>query len=111
MQKDCPMPRHVRRICLLLGVFCGPATSSALAADADHGADLAKRWCASCHVVANGQTRASADVPSFASVARRPDFSPERLAFFLLDPHPKMPNFPLSRTEAGDIAAYIASLR
>jgi len=28
-----------------------------------------------------------------------------------VDPHPKMPNFPLSRTEAGDIAAYIASLR
>nr|pir cytochrome c-type - Bradyrhizobium japonicum [Bradyrhizobium japonicum]AAB21287.1 cytochrome c552 [Bradyrhizobium japonicum=soybean root nodule bacteroids, strain CC705, Peptide, 73 aa] [Bradyrhizobium japonicum]prf//1809220A cytochrome c552 [Bradyrhizobium japonicum] len=73
-------------------------------ANAEHGADLAKRWCASCHVVANGQTQASADVPSFASFAR-PDFSPE-----LLDPHPKMPNFPLSRTEAGDIAAYIASL-
>ena len=62
-------------------------------------------------VVANGQTQASVDVPSFVSVARRPDFSSERLAFFLLDPHPKMPNFPLSRIEAGDIAAYIASLR
>lgn len=102
------MPRHVRRICLLLGVISGIGKSSALAADADHGADLARRWCASCHVVANGQTQASADVPSFASVARMPDFSPEGLAF-LLDPHPKMPNFPLSRTEAS--AAYIASLR
>ncbi|WP_456745407.1 c-type cytochrome [Bradyrhizobium sp. USDA 4354] len=105
------MPRRLKRICLLLGLISGVGTSSALAADADHGADLARRWCASCHVVANGQTQASADVPSFASVARKPDFSPERLAFFLLDPHPKMPNFPLSRTEAGDIAAYIASLR
>ncbi|MGX1165544.1 mono/diheme cytochrome c family protein [Bradyrhizobium sp. USDA 372] len=111
MQKDCPMLRHVRRVFLLLGLVSGVGTSSALGADADHGADLAKRWCASCHVVANGQTQASADVPSFASVARKPDFSAERLAFFLLDPHPKMPNFPLSRTEAGDIAAYIASLR
>ncbi|MHC4046571.1 c-type cytochrome [Bradyrhizobium sp. 23AC] len=105
------MHQHLRRIFLLLAVTSSFGTSSALAANADHGADLAKRWCASCHVVANGQTQASADVPSFASVARRPDFSPERLAFFLLDPHPKMPNFPLSRTEAGDIAAYIASLR
>jgi len=105
------MPRDVTRICLLLSAISSLGTSSALAADADHGADLARRWCASCHVVANGQTQASADVPSFASVARRPDFSPERLAFFLLDPHPKMPNFPLSRTEASDIAAYIASLR
>lgn len=105
------MRQHLRRICLLLAVASSFGMSSALAADADHGADLAKRWCASCHVVANGQGTASADVPSFASVARKPDFSPERLAFFLLDPHPKMPNFPLSRTEAGDIAAYIGSLR
>jgi len=85
--------------------------SPALAADANHGADLAQRWCASCHVVTGSQTQASADVPSFASVARKPDFSPERLAFFLLDPHPKMPNFPLSRIEAADLAAYIGSLR
>ena len=105
------MRQHLRRICLLLAVSSSAGISSAHAADAGHGGDLAKRWCASCHVVANGQTQASADVPSFASVARKPDFSPERLAFFLLDPHPKMPNFPLSRTEAGDIAAYIASLR
>ena len=105
------MRQHLRRICLLLAATSSFGTSSALAADADHGADLAKRWCASCHIVTNGQTQASADVPSFVSVARRPDFSPERLAFFLLDPHPKMPNFPLSRIEAADIAAYIASLR
>ena len=94
--------------CFKAALVAGLSFSSA---DADHGADLARRWCASCHVVANGQTQASADVPSFVSVARRPDFSSERLAFFLLDPHPKMPNFPLSRIEAADIAAYIASLR
>ncbi|EJN15829.1 cytochrome c, mono- and diheme variants family [Bradyrhizobium sp. YR681] len=105
------MHKHLRRIYLLLAMASGSGSSSALAADAGHGADLAQRWCASCHVVANGQAAASADVPSFASVARRPDFSPEKLAFFLLDPHPKMPSFPLSRTEAGDIAAYIGSLR
>ncbi len=105
------MRQHLRRICLLIAVTSSAGASSALGADANHGGDLAKRWCASCHVVAAGQTQASADVPSFASIAHRPDFSPERLAFFLLDPHPKMPNFPLSRTEAGDIAAYIASLR
>lgn len=106
-----PMRQHLRRNGLLLAVSLSVAAQSARAADAGHGADLAKRWCASCHAVVNGQSQASVDVPSFASVARKPDFSPERLAFFLLDPHPKMPNFPLSRTEAGDIAAYIASLR
>src|SRR5947209_7405461 len=110
MHEGVPMRACVKPILALLAVVTG-FSASAAAADADHGADLAKRWCASCHVVADGQSQASADVPSFASVARRPNFSPERLAFFLLDPHPKMPNFPLSRTEAGDIAAYIGSLR
>ncbi|MDH6262672.1 cytochrome c [Bradyrhizobium sp. BR13661] len=100
-----------RRIWFLLLAVTSLGASPALAADANHGADLAQRWCASCHVVTGSQTQASADVPSFASVARKPDFSPERLAFFLLDPHPKMPNFPLSRIEAADLAAYIGSLR
>lgn len=104
------MHAPVRQIWLLLATVASLGASPVLAADAGHGADLARRWCASCHVVTSSQTQASADVPSFASVARRPDFSPERLAFFLLDPHPKMPNFPLSRVEAADIAAYIGSL-
>jgi len=86
-------------------------SGSAMAADANHGADLAKRWCATCHLVDSSQRQASADVPPFATVARRPDFTPEKVAYFLLDPHPKMPNFPLSRNEAADIAEYIASLR
>ena len=29
--------------------------SQTLAADADHGADLAKRWCAACHLVDSAQ--------------------------------------------------------
>ena len=84
--------------------------SRAAAADADHGAELAKRWCATCHVVDKDQKQASADVPPFGAIANKPDFSPDKIASFLLDPHPKMPNFPLSRIEAGDIAAYIKSL-
>jgi|SRR5664279_3558101 len=96
---------------VLIVATTGVAGSYAEAADADHGADLAKRWCAACHVVDANQTRASADVPTFATIARQSDFSPEKVAFFLLDPHPKMPNFPLSRSEAADIAAYIGSLR
>jgi mono/diheme cytochrome c family protein len=85
--------------------------SAVMPADANHGAELAKRWCAACHLVDSGQTQASADVLPFATIARKSDFTPEKIAFFLLDPHPKMPNFPLSRNEAADIAAYIGSLR
>ena len=80
-------------------------------ADADHGLDLAKRWCASCHLVSAEQQRASADVPPFAVIAQSPNFNPDRLAHFLLDPHPKMPELPLSRAAADDIAAYIGSLK
>jgi mono/diheme cytochrome c family protein len=79
-------------------------------ADPAHGLDLAKRWCASCHVVSEDQQRAVADVPPFASIAQKPHVDAEALANFLLDPHPKMPDLPLSRTAADDIAAYITSL-
>ncbi|WP_291695669.1 cytochrome c [Bradyrhizobium sp.] len=91
----------------VLWLYGSPATG----ADASHGADLAKRWCASCHLVESTQKQADADVPAFAAIAGISDFTPAKVAFFLLDPHPKMPNFPLSRTEAADLAAYIGSLR
>src|SRR3954471_6683321 len=85
------------------------ASSTGMAADAQHGEDLAGRWCAGCHVVAtNHQT--AIEAPPFAAIANRPDFDANRVAFFLLDPHPKMPNMSLTRTEAADLAAYIGSL-
>ncbi|GLH77516.1 cytochrome c-552 [Bradyrhizobium sp. SSBR45G] len=95
----------------VLAVAAATTASTAWAADADHGADLARRWCASCHLIEGMQKQASADVPPFSQIAQRADFTPEKVAFFLLDPHPKMPSFPLNRLEAADIAAYIGSLR
>jgi mono/diheme cytochrome c family protein len=109
--KGHPMHATVKRILVLVVGAAGFGASPVMAADAAHGADLAKRWCASCHLVESGQRQASADVPSFAAIAAKSDFSSEKVAYFLLDPHPKMPNFPLTRTEAADIAAYIGSLR
>ena len=82
--------------------------STAQAADPRHGGELAKRWCAACHIVAPDQQKGADNVPTFAAIAHRPDFNPQRLAFFLLDPHPKMPNMELTRREAEDLAAYIA---
>jgi mono/diheme cytochrome c family protein len=87
------------------------STLVAYGADANHGLALAKRWCASCHLVSPEQQRANADAPPFATVARAPGFDARQLAYFLLNPHPKMPDLPLSRTAADDIAAYIASLK
>jgi mono/diheme cytochrome c family protein len=85
-------------------------TSAGVAADIRHGEQLAQRWCASCHLVPADQRQVTTEAPPFATVAHRPDFDTNRLAFFLLDPHPKMPNMSLTRLEATDIAAYIGSL-
>lgn len=100
------------RLAQVLAVAAAAFSGSvALAADADHGHDLAKRWCSSCHLVDGGQKQASTDAPPFDAIAHRSDFTPEKVAFFLLDPHPKMPNFSLTRYEAADLAAYIGALR
>jgi len=80
-------------------------------ADPKRGAELAQRWCASCHVVSKDQPQASDATRSFAAIAQSPDFNADRLAFFLLDPHPVMPNMMLSRQETRDLAAYIATLK
>jgi mono/diheme cytochrome c family protein len=89
---------------LLLGLM--PAS----AADAQNGERLARQWCSSCHVVSPDQRQASADVPTFAAIGRTADFTSARLALFLLDPHPKMPELALTRREAADITDYIIKL-
>jgi mono/diheme cytochrome c family protein len=91
-------------------VFTGAcAATSVLAGDAARGGVIAKRWCASCHVVAKDQMSANADAPSFFDVAmRRTDR--KQIANFLVDPHPPMPNMHLSRKEIDDIVSYIRSL-
>jgi mono/diheme cytochrome c family protein len=81
----------------------------AFAADAAKGEIIAKRWCASCHLVAPEQTQAIADVPTFAAIARM-KLPPGQLKAFLTDPHPKMPDMSLTRGETEDIVAYIRSL-
>ena len=88
-------------------VFSGNA---ALAADARQGEQLARRWCASCHVVTPNQPGPVSEAPPFANIARKPGFNAGALALFLLEPHPKMPNMSLTRSEASDLAEYIASL-
>ncbi len=85
--------------------------SPARAADAPNGERLAQRWCAACHVVASTQREGNVDAPPFEELAKRSTFSEDGLARFLLDPHAKMPNMNLSRTEAADLAAYVASLK
>jgi mono/diheme cytochrome c family protein len=95
----------------LLAILAGVVMAEAAgAADAYNGGQIARRWCEPCHVVAGDQQGTTGEAPPFASIAGRPGFDSGRLTVFLLDPHPKMPNMSLTRIEAGDLAAYIASL-
>jgi mono/diheme cytochrome c family protein len=104
-------PEFVRFIIAISTMIVTVGLSAATAAaDPANGERLARQWCSSCHVVATNQTRANADVPTFAAIARMPGFDRNKVAFFLLDPHPKMPNMSLTRSEAADLADYIASL-
>jgi len=99
-------------ICQLLAAAVIMAAKPAFAADADNGQRLAHRWCAACHVVSATQHQSTTDqAPTFATIAKIPGFDAARIALFLLDPHPKMPDMGLTRTEAADLAAYIESLK
>jgi mono/diheme cytochrome c family protein len=96
----------------LLAAVAVLTSTPVLAADPSNGLRIAHRWCEACHVVTPTQTRPATDqAPPFASIAKEPGFDAGKIALFLLDPHPKMPDMGLSRSDAADLAAYIAALK
>jgi mono/diheme cytochrome c family protein len=106
------MPLIARHVAgAIIVVLAAVASQGAQAADARNGEQIAQRWCATCHLVSNDQRQASTAVPTFPVIARIPNFTAAAITFFLLTPHPKMPDMALSRRDAEDIAAYIASLK
>jgi mono/diheme cytochrome c family protein len=95
----------------LLPALAFSAPALAAPADPDNGAMLARHWCASCHIIAEDQARGADNVSTFAAIANKPGFDAAALSRFLRDPHPKMPDMQLSKSESADLAAYIASLK
>ena len=98
------------RLVLSLPAVVSCAFSAQAAGTPQAGQAIAERWCASCHVVTAEQTQASADVPSFRSIAMKTG-KLDWLSGFLAEPHPPMPNFSLTRQEIQDLVAYFESLR
>ncbi len=85
--------------------------SAATAADSARGADLARRWCASCHIP-SADSRSGTDAgPPFAEMAANPAYTDARLRGWLAAPHPPMPNLSLSRAEIEDLTAHIRGLK
>ena len=97
------------RTTALLCAFSLPALAAP--ADPQNGEMLARHWCASCHIVSEDQARGADNVPTFAAIASKPGLDAAHIASFLRDPHPKMPDMQLSKSESADLAAYIASLK
>ena len=98
------------RTAAIAGLIVANALASAAAADPRRGGALVRRSCASCHVLASGQPLTNPAAPPFPTVARQPGFGREKLAFSLLEPHPKTPTMGLGRRDATDLADYIATL-
>ena len=96
---------------LYLLIFAALLSGRVFAADARKGEILVKRWCTTRHVVSADQQQGTTQAPPFSAVASRADFGETTVAYFLLTPHPRMPDMNLSRGEAADLAAYIKTQR
>jgi len=96
-------------LAMLLGA---PAVNSAEAQDARErlaGEQLSRNLCSECHIVSETQRGPVLDgVPSFPVLARSKRTSAQ-LRAWLTDPHPPMPNLPLSEREIASVIAYIRS--
>ena len=98
--------KHIVAALVSVGVFA-VLSGSAIAADPHNGEMVAKRWCASCHVVSADQHTGTTSAPPFSEIAKQPGIDAAKVALFLLAPHPRMPDMNLTRNEAADLAAYI----
>jgi mono/diheme cytochrome c family protein len=106
-KKTMTTPRLTLVFLLIFAVF----PNHLFAADAHKGEMIAKRWCVACHIVSSDQPQGTTQAPPFSAVASKPYFNETTLAYFLLMPHPRMPDMNLSRSEAADFAAYIRMQR
>jgi mono/diheme cytochrome c family protein len=80
-------------------------------ADAAKGAQIARQWCANCHVIGgNSAGPVPQGPPSFQMVARS-GMTADQLRAFLSHPHGAMPNLALTRAEIDDLISYIERLR
>lgn len=105
-------PGTVRLLAVLgLALAAWMPSAPAGAADPGSGERIARRFCAGCHAIARNQRSSQTDIPTFVEISRQHGFSAERVALMLLTPHPPMPEFPITRGDAQDLAAYINSLK
>ena len=96
---------------ILAPLMLGLTAAHAAHADAAKGSELARQWCANCHVINNNPSGSVPQgPPTFPAIARS-GMTAEQLRAFLSHPHGAMPNLTLSRAEIDDLIGYIQTLR
>ncbi|MBS0532781.1 MAG: c-type cytochrome [Proteobacteria bacterium] len=83
----------------------------ASAQDAGRGRAIAQQRCAMCHNIDGGPRGRGRSAPAFSEIARQQSFNANQLAVTLAYNHIPMGNGRVTAGEAGDVAAYIVSLR
>jgi mono/diheme cytochrome c family protein len=93
-------------------MVCGGWSVVALAGDVETGHQLARQWCAGCHLIGPDEKTSSTDTaPPFAEIAKDQAETEERLKGWLSQSHPAMPDLMLSREQNDDLVSYLLSLR
>lgn len=80
--------------------------------NAARGLAVAKKWCASCHLVHTGQKGPVTDAaPTFQSIVANRKATLARIRGILNNPHSKMPTNVLSRRDVDDLVEYFRKRR
>ena len=100
------------RTIIVIALATAGLSSAAFAQSPERGAELAKRWCSSCHVVERAPAAAPANgLPTFVALANAPDQTADHLRAAMNPQHSRMPDFSLGKQQQDDLIAYILSLR
>ena len=96
---------------LLVLLVLAVVAAHAARAVSQKGAQLARQWCANCHVIdSNPAGPVPQGPPSFPAISRS-GMAADQLRAFLSHPHGAMPDLALTRAEIDDLIGYIETLR
>lgn len=86
-------------------------SAAAWAQDPARGRALAQQRCAPCHDIDGGPRSRGRSAPAFRDIARQSGFNASQLSVALAYGHIPMGDGRVGPGDAGDLAAYIATLR
>jgi mono/diheme cytochrome c family protein len=86
-------------------------SEAAWAQDPARGRALAQQRCAACHDIDGGSRSSRRSAPTFRDIARQPGFNAGQLTVALAYGHIPMGGGQIGPGDAGDLAAYIRTLR